>query len=210
MADLVPDALIFAIDEWDNEVLKASKVLNKNYENSEMFERVPFFETFMVNTWSLKPRRDDKGRWEGVIPMRMKVAEGLEILSKHKIWPDLVYWESSHQIEDLSSVLDICYWRFPAAIVCGDCFNFPLVAKAVASKAKEWKRKLYVEMNKCWILLKYQLRPKDLEEAKTLYPYTAGEHMKTMMVSVGLLGHAFMDSTKPYFFLDSYDSAHVL
>lgn len=67
-------ALIFVIDPWDNAVLKAEPSLNKNFANIDLFDRVPFYPTFLRNAWPLAaaPNRDERDphRLVGVVPMR--------------------------------------------------------------------------------------------------------------------------------------------
>lgn len=67
-------ALIFVIDPWDNAVLKSEPSLNKNFANIDLFDRVPFYPTFLRNAWPLAaaPNKDprDPHRLVGVVPMR--------------------------------------------------------------------------------------------------------------------------------------------
>lgn len=55
-------------------MLKAEPSLNKNFANIDLFDRVPFYPTFLRNAWPLaaEPNRDERDphRLVGVVPMR--------------------------------------------------------------------------------------------------------------------------------------------
>ena len=64
-------ALIYVIDPWDNDILKAEPSLNKNFANIDLFDRVPFYPTFLQNTWHLAAKEQgDDHRLVGVVPLR--------------------------------------------------------------------------------------------------------------------------------------------
>jgi hypothetical protein len=196
IAEHAPRALIFVIDPWDNAALKAEPSLNKNFANIDLFERIPFYSTFLRNTWHLAARRGSNkdNLLVGVVPLRMKFEEGIALLkSTLNLRPDVLYWEGFPNEAGLYQTLYAVKEAFPGVIVVGDGYNYSEVQKglAKASRSLYQERKPFVEMGKCWTFLRLQ---KEMLSGLRL-KYTAADNRakRTILRDKEVAGASFKD-----------------
>lgn len=177
LRERAPKALVFVVEEWDNEAYKLEPSLNKNFANIDLFDRVPFYETFLLNTWQHRPKRFDDGRLSGVVPMRMGWKEAVGLLTKLglKNLVDVVYWEGMAKEEDLRALLTSVREDLPGAAVVGDNYKVPEVEAVVKEQAAHFRARPHVEMAKCWTFAR--VNPERLKGIRDLYtaPVNRGE-----------------------------------
>lgn len=144
-----PNAVIFAIDIWDNSVILADKHYCNNPENMAILNVGPLHERFMSNMWEYKYQVKD-GKVKGMLPMHMDAVEGLRILKDAGVEPDVVYVDASHHFDgvyrDIGMTLDL----FPGAHIVGDDYDYPDVRRAVQQLARERNLDVFESGNKCW------------------------------------------------------------
>ncbi|KAM3577504.1 hypothetical protein VYU27_000667 [Nannochloropsis oceanica] len=196
IAEHAPRALIFVVDPWDNAVLKTEPSLNKNFANIDLFDRVPFYQTFLRNTWHLAARRrpDEGDRLVGVVPLRMGFDEGLALLKADlSLRPDVLYWEGFPDEAGLLQTLGTVKEAFPGVVVVGDGYNYPEVQAGLtrASKDLYQDRKPFVEMGKCWTYLRLKMGM--LSELRAKYTATDNRAERTVLASKEVAGASFKD-----------------
>lgn len=196
IAERAPRALIFVIDPWDNAVLKAEPSLNKNFANIDLFDRVPFYPTFLRNTWHLAARRqpEEGDRLVGVVPLRMSFEDGLTLLKTELgLRPDVLYWEGFPKEAGLLQTLGAVKEAFPGVVVVGDGYNYPEVQAGLARASKDLyqDRKPFVEMGKCWTFLR--LKMDMLSELRAKYTATDNRAERTVLASKEVAGASFKD-----------------
>lgn len=196
IAEHAPRALIFVVDPWDNAVLKAEPSLNKNFANIDLFDRVPFFSTFLRNTWHMAARRrpDEGDRLVGVVPLRMGFEEGLALLKAELgLRPDVLYWEGFPNEAGLLQTLGAVKEAFPGVVVVGDGYNYPEVQAGLARASKDLyqDRKPFVEMGKCWTYSRLKMGM--LSELRAKYTATDNRAERTVLASKEVAGASFKD-----------------
>ena len=144
-----PNAIIFAVDLWDNSVILADKHYCSNPENLAILNVGPLHDRFMSNMWEYKYQTVDKAV-KGILPMRMDAVEGLKILKKLGVHPDLVYVDASHHYEGVHRDITVTLDLFPDAHIVGDDYDYPDVRRAVQECARQHKLDVYEAGNKCW------------------------------------------------------------
>ena len=144
-----PTAYVLSIDHWEG----------SSEHNITQFPFLPvLYETFLVNCWEYRDR---------LIPIKANSIDGLQIIAKYNIKPDLILIDASHKYQDVLKDLETAYQLFPNAIICGDdyswmepqyrCFNpakkptdlkyYP-IRRAVAKFCKKYSNKtLYLPQN---------------------------------------------------------------
>jgi hypothetical protein len=144
-----PNALIFAVDLWDNAVILADKHYCGNPENLAILNVGPLYDRFMSNMWEYKLRVVD-GKPKGILPMRMDAMEALRVLKRAGVEPDLVYVDASHHYDGVYRDIKVTLELFPRAHIVGDDFDYPDVRRAVEQCATEYNLEIFVAGNKCW------------------------------------------------------------
>ncbi|CAM9860575.1 unnamed protein product, partial [Ectocarpus fasciculatus] len=144
-----PNAVIFAVDLWDNAVILADKHYCSNPENLAILNVGPLHDRFMSNMWEYKYNVND-GKARGIVPMHMDAIDGLVLLKSAGVKPDLIYVDASHHYDgvyrDIKKTLEL----FPDAHIVGDDYDYPDVRRAVQDCAKENKLEVFESGNKCW------------------------------------------------------------
>ena len=51
LSELAPNAVIYAVDLWDNEFLMGDSTYNASEENLSLLRHYPLYETFLANLW---------------------------------------------------------------------------------------------------------------------------------------------------------------
>jgi hypothetical protein len=107
LAQHAPQATVIAVDLWDNDLLIGDSIYNQSEENLGVLRSVPLYDTFLVNLW---PRRCDHGgsSVRGVLPMRMRTVEAIEMLHKANIQPDVIYIDAGHEYNDVFADIELC------------------------------------------------------------------------------------------------------
>lgn len=102
--DNAPNACVIAIDHW--------KGSEEHFGEARYATKLPtLYETFLVNCWEYKNR---------LIPLRMTTIEGMELVAKFNLKPDLIYVDASHDYESVMQDLVVAHRLFPNALLCGD------------------------------------------------------------------------------------------
>lgn len=83
---------------------------------------LPLFETFVVNMWEERTR---------LFPLRMDTCDGIEAIRALGAPVELVYVDADHSRDAVSRELAALEAAFPAALVCGDDWQWPEVREAV-------------------------------------------------------------------------------
>jgi hypothetical protein len=145
-----PNAVIFAVDIWDNSVILQDKHYCMNPENLAILNVGPLHERFMSNMWEYKYQISKDGTVRGMLPLRMDAVAGLRLLKEAGVVPDVVYVDANHHFEgvyrDISATIEL----FPNAHIVGDDYDYPDVRRAVLLCAKEHNLGIYESGNKCW------------------------------------------------------------
>ena len=122
-------AAVFAVDRWDAQFLLAHQL--EQYANDDEALSVlrgdggldvPLYDTFVKNCWAWRHR---------LFPMRMSTLEGLDAVAALNVPVDLVYIDADHTREGCLADLRAAFARFPAALMCGDDWQWPGVRAAV-------------------------------------------------------------------------------
>jgi hypothetical protein len=148
------NAVVFAVDLWDNEYLKA----DDHYQTSEqqVIASYPLYETFLVNTWQYRLRisKDvvDK-KFYGLVPMRMSTLQALAMLHEHGVTPDFIYVDANHHYDAVLEDVETCLRLFPNSAICGDDYDYKDVRRAVHHIAKIHNLKVTVEEGKVFTYL---------------------------------------------------------
>lgn len=144
--DHAPNAKVYAIDLWANEFIlnEHGDHYAKSELNRQVLERVPLYETFLVNFWDVKDR---------LVPLRMTTLEGLDYLKEVLLIsdPDVIYVDADHHYEGAKKDIEKSLKLFPSSLISGDDFDYAGVRQAVEEVSKAHEKPLHVEDNKCWI-----------------------------------------------------------
>ena len=89
-------------------------------------------------------------RFSGLVPMRMRIDEGLRRLHEHGLAPDLVYVDESVSYAELLEDLCLCLTLFPSATLCGTDYQLSDVRRAVEETARKFNKPVIVESMTCW------------------------------------------------------------
>ncbi len=115
LLELAPHATVVCVDTWAG----SPDINNK----PEYAAKIPtLFDTFVVNQWRWRDR---------VIPMRMDSREGLRIIARYEIAPELIYFDTNHATEHVLSELELAWSLFPKARLYGDDWGWESVRAAV-------------------------------------------------------------------------------
>lgn len=121
-----PNATIIAVDHW-----VGSKKWFDNKKDADKYASY-IYETFLYNCWDYKER---------LIPVRKRTLEGLDIIYKLNIKPDLIYIDAGHEFAEAIGDIAQSVRLFPESQIVGDDWNwgeeknYPVrrAAKAIAS-----------------------------------------------------------------------------
>ncbi len=126
IVELAPAATLVAIDHWRGSP--------EHHANPEWAARLPrLYATFLRNLWPHRRR---------VIPVVADSLEGLAEVAAHGLLPDLVYLDSEHSFARVRAELAFATEHWPQAVIVGDDFNNPEVARAAEAHAKDTGRQL--------------------------------------------------------------------
>lgn len=145
----VPNAIIFALDLWDDNVILNDSHYNSSAENMAILKAGPIYETFLSNMW--ESRCDIlAGELKGIIPMKMDGCEGLELLASWGISPHLIYIDASHHYESVYKDVSTAIRLFPSAHIVGDDWDYKDVRRAVIDVANLSGKEIFEVGYKCW------------------------------------------------------------
>lgn len=132
--DWCPDATVVAVDTWLGSVehlLKRRDLLPVLYD------------TFLSNCWEYRDR---------LIPFRNTSLAALNFLSKLKLKPDVIYFDSDHSFWGLLSELETVNSLFPQAMLVGDDYTAEnTVGEALKAFADRSRYKIEAS-NYTWIV----------------------------------------------------------
>ena len=120
MAERARGAAIITIDHWRG---------GPEHVNDPAYAAMlpELYETFLANCWDHR---------EQILPLRMSTLDGLDLVSRHGLAPDVCYIDADHSYPavraDFEKVLDL----FPGAVVLGDDFDWESVRLAVTDVAR--------------------------------------------------------------------------
>lgn len=78
-----------------------------------------------------------------MIPLRVTTLDGLCILARRRLAPDVIYVDADHSSEAVAADFDCALERFPAAAIVGDDWGAPSVRRGVLAVAE--RRNLRIE-----------------------------------------------------------------
>ena len=114
LAQNAPNATVVAIDHWEGSVEHVE-------EFSDMLPTL--YEAFISSCW------DDRGQ---IIPIRRNSLDGLKVVSRFGLVPDVIYIDADHGYDSVASELALCHELFPTATLIGDDYEgFPGVRRSV-------------------------------------------------------------------------------
>lgn len=114
-------AEVIAIDTWLGSI--------EHYDLADCRELLPrLFEQFVTNCW---PHR------ERLTMLRNTTANGLRLLHRRGVKPDLIYLDASHESEDVALDVQLIRKLFPEAILVGDDWTWESVRTGVAAAGVE-------------------------------------------------------------------------
>lgn len=124
IATRCPGAVVVSVDHW-----KGSR------EHQQMPDCVGLlpvlYETFIRNCWEHRDR---------VLALKERTNDGLILLAEHKVRPDVIYVDASHEYGDVYNDILLCLSLFPDAVLCGDDWKWPGVQQAVTELATGGRR----------------------------------------------------------------------
>jgi hypothetical protein len=103
------DAIIFAIDLWDDNFILA----DNHYMGSklaQMLQEHPLYPTFLANTWEYRDR---------IVPLRMATTAGMQFLHDRGIAADLIYIDADHHYDAAKLDISTALRLFPGALLVG-------------------------------------------------------------------------------------------
>jgi GT2 family glycosyltransferase/tetratricopeptide (TPR) repeat protein/2-polyprenyl-3-methyl-5-hydroxy-6-metoxy-1,4-benzoquinol methylase len=104
IADNAPNARVIAIDHW-----QGSPEHQKRAEWREMLPNL--YESFLAMSWDYRER---------IIPLKMTTEDGLRLVARYGLSPDVIYVDSDHSYEAVKGDLELALQFFPKAIILGD------------------------------------------------------------------------------------------
>ncbi len=124
-----PRAILICCDHW-----KGSSEHQPGTSNRDWSRRLPtLFETFVRNMWPWRER---------IVPLRADTLEGLAEIHAAGLSPDLVYLDSEHTWDRVGRELAFCTGHWPSAVLVGDDYSHPDVARAANDHARRTGRKM--------------------------------------------------------------------
>jgi hypothetical protein len=124
-----PNAVVVCCDHWNG-----SPEHQPGNGQFDWSRRLPsLYETFLRNMWPWRER---------IIPIRRDSLDGLAEVHWARLVPDLVYLDSEHSYDRVSRELEFCTEHWPSAVVVGDDYNRPEVARAADDHAQKAGRRL--------------------------------------------------------------------
>ena len=162
IASEAPNAMIFAVDLWDNSIFQHDEHYSKSSMFIEILSNGPILQQFMRNTWEARyPRSSTPGSASasfpsGIVPMRMDSREALRMLKEIDFSPDLIYVDANHHYQPVLDDVSLCVELFPDALIVGDDWHYEEVQRAVKEVAVKHDKELYVHGSNCWTYSKRQ------------------------------------------------------
>ena len=122
------NADVICVDTWCGSV-------NHHYieSNAEWFPKLSnLFETFKSNLISYKDR---------LYPIRATSIDGIRIISRFNVCPDICYIDAGHEYNDVISDIANILYHFPGCLnIFGDDLDWPGVKSAVKDVLEELKK----------------------------------------------------------------------
>lgn len=162
IASEAPNAMIFAVDLWDNSIFQHDAHYSKSSMFIEILNNGPIHQQFMRNTWEARyPRSSTPGSASasfpsGIVPMRMDSCAALRMLKEIDVFPDLIYVDANHHYQPVLDDVSLCVELFPDALIVGDDWHYEEVQRAVKEVAARHGKELYVHGSNCWTYSKRQ------------------------------------------------------
>jgi hypothetical protein len=130
------NATVFTIDTW------------KGNPEMQHLDVIPvLYETFLVNCWNYKDR---------LYPLKMDSVQGLKLLHKEGIVPDLIYIDGDHTYEVAKYDIETAFTLFPKALIAGDDWGFREdlpVQRAVKEVANKFNLSIKIVENRAWLYI---------------------------------------------------------
>ncbi len=125
LADHCPDAHLFCVDPWFDVTDAADRPFLEHVPELTDFvtgQTDGIYQIFLASNWELRHR---------LTPLRGFSPDMLAPIHAHGIQADAVYIDGSHVYEDVLADVIAARMLFPAAVLCGDDWNWPGVQHAV-------------------------------------------------------------------------------
>jgi glycosyltransferase involved in cell wall biosynthesis len=121
LAELTRNAFVIAVDHWQGS--------EEHHQNSEWRQWLPtLYETFLVNCWDYRER---------ILPVRLSTQEGLNLIARLGIPPDLIYVDAAHDIDSVRQDLRTTVQLFPEVAIVGDDWFANSVQQGVREVVQE-------------------------------------------------------------------------
>lgn len=120
IADCAPQATVVAIDHW-----RGSPEHHSNPEWASMLDGL--YESFLASCWEYRRR---------LIPLRVTTLDGLCILARRGLEPDVIYVDADHSFEAVEADFEGALALFPDAAIVGDDWACKSVQEAVSTVAQ--------------------------------------------------------------------------
>ena len=133
MTEANHDITLFCVDKWSGEDIKDGNQVITAEKFGDMVDEHPLYETFIKNLWEYKDK---------VVPLKMTTLEGLKVIHKLGVKPDVVYVDANHTYDDVKAEFMLIKELFPKTQICGDDYNFKGVEKAVEEMAVTYNMKV--------------------------------------------------------------------
>ena len=155
-AGLCPNAIVFAVDLWDNDYLKTDLHYIQSGENLAILNNHPIYDQFLVNAWDKRCKGLDTldEPVNGIVPMKMDSCVAMQLLHDHNILPDIIYVDACHHYEGAYRDINTAVTLFPQAHIIGDDWDYEGVRTAAQTIARERGFGICAHSNKCWTFSK--------------------------------------------------------
>ena len=145
LADHCPDAHLFCVDPWFDVTDPADRPFLEHAPELTDFvtkQTDGIYQVFLASNWELRHR---------LTPLRGFSPDMLAPIHAHGIEVDAVYIDGSHVYEDVLADVIATAMMFPAAMMCGDDWNWPGVQHALNYVAANRGREIITSDN-TWLL----------------------------------------------------------
>jgi len=133
IADHAPNATVLAVDHWRG---------SQEHLVPGLSQMLPtLYETFLKSCWEYRDR---------IVPIRMGTVEAMKIVHQHGIVPDVIYIDASHEYPDAMHDIHHALMLFPSALLAGDDFMWPGVARGIRELRTQFPFEVWVKGNVWW------------------------------------------------------------
>lgn len=108
IADNAPNATVVCIDHW----MGSDEHQEGPYK--DIIRNRNLFEAFVVSCWNYRKR---------IIPIRARTVDGLRIVSRFGLKPDVIYIDAAHDSVSVTEDLNTSCSLFPDAVLIGDDYE---------------------------------------------------------------------------------------